>query len=190
MNPKQLYFVLATTATVSAVAGALGADVVFSDAPLNTYTQQSSFEDIVRPTPLSIVSQVESQIQNAVCPKINAKHGAGTCQPTTMDYDIVHSRSRGETRSVGRFPAFNVDNIDRTTPPALVTQLQNQIDSTFCPVIDARYGVGICNKETIDYTVRHVRTSGQTRTVVRFDFPVLCTQPAPIDPNAPEPEIP
>jgi len=190
MEPKKLYFLLASATTAGAIAGAYGANVAVTDEPLKGKREVTTFEDIIRPSPQVVINQVEGQIQSAVCSSINARYGANTCQPSTINYDVTHTRRRGRTRSVGVFPEYpEVKSIQRNTPPALVNWIEARINSLYCSKIEARFGTGICQPSTVDYAFRHVRNEGQSRTIVRLDIPVFCTGFPPADPSPPDPEL-
>ena len=187
MGPKRLYFLLATATTVGAVAGAYGNSVVMTDEPIAGYTQYVEYETVLRPTPPQMIATINANLATGACPAIRAD--GGKCQPSKLDFDIINERRRGIVRTVGRYPQHR--HVDRELPPSPTKRgwLNGVIQSRFCPTIDARYGDGVCDPTTIEYTLRNIRTNGVTRTYASFRVPVFCAQPPPADPNPPDVDL-
>jgi len=189
MEPKKLYFLLATATTIGAVAGAMGDDVVFSDTALAGYHQTLPIEQIIRPTPPGIVTQLQNRIASQSCGAIDATFGVSTCAPELMDYDIVYRRKNGVESVVRRYPQL-ADYAEREpTEPIVASWIDGKLDSVYCQRVNARYGGSVCDGASIDYRLRFIRTGGLPRTIVNLETPVFCTMAPPVDPNPPDPGI-
>jgi hypothetical protein len=173
MDPKKVFFLVATAATASAVAASYGTSVTMR-GPVTGAVQVVEWDDYLRPSPAIIVSQIESLIASQYCPEIDAAYGSGACVPTGIDYIVRHSRKRGNTRSVVRFEQYGKKDIRRPTPAGIVSQLESQIQNRYCPLIDAQYSDGTCDASAIDYEIIHARKNGNTRSVASFGVPVFC----------------
>jgi hypothetical protein len=189
MEPKKLYFLLSTATTVGVIAGAMGGNVVFSDSALQGYRQTVPLQDIVRPTPVSVAVSIENMIASQSCPAIDAKYGVASCDSQAIDYDIVYHRKRGREWVARRYPQFEGYFEREQTAPVVSAWINNKLDNTYCERANARYGGSVCDSETIDYVLRFIRTSGQTRTIIDLEAPVFCTTIPPVDPTPPSPGI-
>lgn len=187
METKRPYFLLATAATVGAIAGVFGDDVVFSEQALVGQSQVLTSEEIIRPTPPAHITQLQNRIESQSCPVLDSKFGFGSCVKETIDYDIVFHRKRGREWVVRRFPEF--DHRERfPTAPAVSDWINARLEA-YCTRPNTRYGPGVCSSLSTDYTLRYIRHSGQTRTIVKLEPRVYCTAAPPVDPNPPE-ELP
>jgi hypothetical protein len=184
MEPKRLYFLLATATTVGAVAGAYGDDVVFSEQTLVGQNQAVVSEEIIRPTPAAHITQLQNRIESQSCPVIDSKFGFGSCVKETIDYDIVFHRKRGREWVVRRYPQF--DHRERfPTAPGVSDWINTRLEA-YCSRPNTRYGPGVCSSSSTDYMLRYIRNGGQTRTIVKLEARVYCTSTPPVDPNPPE----
>lgn len=185
MEPKKLYFLLATAATAGAIAGAYGDDIVFSEQTIVGQSEAMAVQEIVRPTPSGEIARIQNQIQTQSCAAIDAKHGPGACDRNTIDYDIVYHRKRGREWVVRRYPQF--DHRERAdTVTNMSNWIEARLNATYCAGPDRKYGQGICRAESTEYMLRYIRTGGQTRTIVKLTPRVYCTAAPPVDPNPPQ----
>jgi len=114
MDPKKLYFIIATTSFLAG-AGAKGfADYVpgvdqalISTALAGTNeTRTHSFK--LDAIPGSLLSMINTYLTGTECPKVNARYGDGVCDGASMPFTIrLNRRSDGVT---------SVDGIVRDIP--------------------------------------------------------------------------
>lgn len=183
---KQLNFLLAPAAIVTAIAVAYGTDVVLSDEPVKGQTKPEQIQEIIRPMPESIELVLQNRIFAQACPAIDAQYGVGACQPTTIDFNILHKRVRGRPWFVRRFPQFKSIRQREPTPQDVENWINSRIEQRYCDKANLWYGDGLCNSETVDYDLLFIRNSGQGRIIADIWVPVFHTKPPPVDPSPPE----
>lgn len=181
MEPK-LKFIWAPATILATIAATYGATVAISDANLKGRYRDDQIQEIIRPTPTSVLTSLQNQISTFACPVIDAEYGVQSCDASQIDYHITYKRHRGRSWFVRTFKDFDRVVQRDETPPAVANWINTRIENRYCERINAWYGVGLCDSETINYTLQFLRTSGQSRTIVDIPAPVFCTKPPP---NAP-----
>ena len=92
MDPKKLYFVIATATAMGYAAGEYDLSPVSEVKAGQNATETYAFKLASIPAP--IMTMITNYLTSTVCPAVNGGLGDGVCDPDTVPFRIVLSRDR------------------------------------------------------------------------------------------------
>jgi hypothetical protein len=123
MEPKKLYYVIATAAFLSGVGAKSmaeyvpGIDQALMSSALAGVNETRTHSFKLNSIPANLLTIIDNYLAGTECPKVNARYGEGVCTGAMMPFTIRMSRKPNGTTSVDGL-VRNIPVFATKRPPA------------------------------------------------------------------------